>query len=122
MKIVNRYLNGLYQLLHYLGNPDPELGVMGLVMMFQAILLVDISIIFHFRTPLTDEIGNKWVVRLVAGSIMWLLNKYIFGIRESVYSEYAPLSKRVTLLLTILYFVTTLGFLFYHGKVSNMSW
>lgn len=116
MKTGNRYLNGLYHLFHSIGNPDPELGVMGFVMLMQIFIILDISIIFHVRLPATDELGNKWVVRLIIGSIMWLINKYIFGIRESVYSEYPPLSKHITLLITLLYFTVTIGFLFYASK------
>ncbi|PLK42090.1 hypothetical protein [Emticicia sp. TH156] len=116
MKAKNHYLSGLYEVFHSIGNPDPELGVMFCIMSMQIFFILDVSIIFQFRIPLTEELGNKWIVRLISGSILWLINKYIFGIRESVYSEYPPLSKRTTLLITILYFTATIGFLFYSSK------
>ncbi len=88
-------------------------------MVMQIFLALDISIIFNFRIPTTDVFGTKyeWIVRMVAGSIIWLINTYIFDIRESIYSDYPPLSKRTTLLITTIYFAITLGFFFY--KVAH---
>lgn len=119
MKIINRYFKGLYELLEDIGNPDPDIGVAGIIMLFEAILLVNISIIFNFRIPLSEEFGNKWLVRVLGGIILVLFNLYVLGIRESRYGKYEPLSKSITLLITVLFFVLTLGFLLYSSSVNN---
>ena len=115
----NRYLHGLYNLFHHIGNPDPDLGVIFCIMVMQIFLLFDISIIFDFRIPTTEAFGAKytWIVRMVAGSIIALINSYVFGVRESIYSDYPPLSKRTTLLITFIYCAITLGFFIY--KVAH---
>ena len=115
MKIlIFRYLNGLNQF--YRRNDDADIYVMIILMLIEGVFIICLSVIFNFHIPISDELGNKWVVRLVSGSILWLINKYIFGIRESIYCEYTPLSKRLTLLTTLLYFAVTLGYLFYASK------
>jgi hypothetical protein len=111
---INGYLNGLNQL--YRKSDDPDIFVMLVVIYIEIFLILGISIIFHFRLPTTEEFGNKWIVRLVAGLTMVAINRYIFGIRESVYSEYTPFSRGVTLLITIGYFIASLLFIFLSSK------
>jgi hypothetical protein len=109
-----RYLNGVSQF--YRRTDHSDIYVMLIFMFMECVLIICFSVILNFRIPASDELGNKWVVRLGSGSIIWLLNKYIFGVRESVYSEYRPFSKWVTLLITLIYFTVTLGFLFFSSK------
>lgn len=112
--MINSYLNGLRQF--YRRNDDADIYVMLILILIECLMIICILAILKFKIPTSEELGNKWLVRLISGSILWLINKYIFGIRESVYSEYPPLSKPTTLLITLLYFAVTIGFLFYSSK------
>lgn len=112
--LIFRYLNGLNQF--YRRKDDAEIYVIIILILIEGVFIICLSSIFNFPIPTSDELGNKWVVRLVSGLILWSINKYLFGIRESVYSEYPPLSKRLTLLITLAYFAVTLGYLFYASK------
>lgn len=114
MIIVNRYLNGLYRLFRYIGHRDPELGVIFCIMLMQVAFVSDMSIIF--RISLLEKLDNKWIIGLILGLILYLINIYIFGIRESIYTEYPPLSKLITFLITVLYFAITISFIFYASK------
>lgn len=109
-----RYLSGLSQF--YRRNDDSDIYVMLILILIECVAILCFSAIFNFNIPVSDELGNKWLVRFVSGSILWLINKYIFGIRESVYSEYRPFSKGVTLLVTLLYFTVCLSILFFYSK------
>ncbi|MET7258801.1 hypothetical protein [Dyadobacter fermentans] len=111
MKIVNRYLSGLYELFSRLGNPDPELGVMGFVILFEGLFLVCLTLSLGLSVPKMELLGNKWLGRLLIGVGAWLLNKYVFGIRESVYREYKAFSQISTIVITMAFFAIILGFL-----------
>lgn len=111
-----RYLNGISQF--YRRNDDAEIYVLAIVIFAECVFALCLSIIFNFEIPTSDELGNKWLIRLLEGLSLWFINKYLFGIRESKYSEYEPLSKMITLLITFLYFGLTIGFVFIASKIQ----
>lgn len=112
--IIFRYLNGLSQF--YRRNDDSDIYVMLIFILIESMMILCFSAIFRFHIPTSEELGNKWVIRLLSGLILWVVNKYIFGIKQSVYEEYIPFSKGITILVTLFYFLLSIGFLFYHSK------
>ncbi len=105
------YLNGLSEL--YRRSNDPDIYVLGIVIFMQICFLFTLRVIFDFHIPTSDELGNKWIVRMIESAVLVAINRYLFGIRESVYSEHPPLSKRTTIWVTLIYFAFTIGFVFY---------
>ncbi len=112
--LIFSYINGLNQL--YRRSDDADIFVMGIIIVMQGFFILCISALLDFHIPTTEELGNKWVVRPIKAIIFWLFNKYIFGIRESIYSEYTPMPKKLTLTITFIYFAITLGFMIYKSK------
>jgi len=104
-----RYLHGIHQL--YRRNDDAEIYVMFILIFFESIFIICLGAIFGFHIPRSEELGNKWLVRFVAGFTLWLINKFLFAIQESNYSKYEPMSKGITLFITFLYFGITITFL-----------
>ncbi|MFN8353252.1 MAG: hypothetical protein U0Y10_02295 [Spirosomataceae bacterium] len=115
-RILFSYLHGFHQL--YRRSNDADIYVQTIVILMEGFFILFLSALFKFHIPTTEELGNKWVVRTIKISILFLLNRYLFGIRESVYLEYPPMSKRTILLITLFYFAVTIGFLFYSSKHS----
>lgn len=110
-----KYLSGLYRL--YRRNKDADIYVMIILILIESILILSFLSILNYPLPYSEKFGNKWIIRLVTGLIFWTINRYLFGIRESVYSKYQPLSKSTTLLITFLYFFVTIGYLLFWSKM-----
>jgi len=113
-RIIFSYLNGLNQF--YRRNDDAEMYIIGIFILMEWVLYVCISAIFGLHVPIAEEFGNEWLVKLVVGIALWVINKYIL---ESNYREYEPLPKDITLLITFAYFAITLIFLFVNISQRN---
>ena len=109
-----RYLHGIHQL--YRRNDDADIYVMVIIILFESIFIICLGAIFGFHIPASEELGNKWLVRLIVGLMFWLINRYVFALHESNYSKHEPMSKKITLIVTFLYFGITIAFLFVTSK------
>lgn len=108
---MNSYCNGLYELSGFIGRRYPDADVMSCVIIMQLFFVLDIIVFFQINIPFFDQSDYKWVFALIAGFLLWLINYYVLGIRESTYTEYPPLSKGLTSLITLIYFAIAIGFL-----------
>lgn len=100
------YMHGLYKLIEK-GN-DPEIYVLLFLTMWFFLYIISFGYFFRFEIPLNIFHNNKWINRLTGGLILVGITKYIFQVKYNTYIKYEPMSKKMTLTLTIIY----VGFFF----------
>jgi len=111
------YLHGLHQWLRKAD--DTEMYVIIILFVFEGITIIYLTTVFNIKLPSLDNfLPNKWLSRLIGGVSMYVLNKYIFGFRESNYTKYEPLSKKNTVAFTIGYFLLFILVIIFKGHIS----